>query len=204
MTKLICEEGLKAGFEMAEKKIREYPNCMELIYSLNTCLDGSLILYSANETEEELKIYQNKIIAYYEFIVSRAEEGRTREGAVYMLAGKYMNMERYDEAEEILKTLPERPADRRVLQAKLLANRGRVSEAAELLELFQWSAEDVRCEEKKDKIREELADVLNYCILMADTCGLDMDEIIQEKIKKNAEKYPVEKAYGHKEKYTEL
>ena len=59
MTKLICEEGLKAGFEMAEKKIGEYPNCMELIYSLNTCLDGSLILYSANETEEELKIYQN-------------------------------------------------------------------------------------------------------------------------------------------------
>ena len=77
-------------------------------------------------------------------------------------------------------------------------------EAAELLEVFQWSAEDVRCEEKKDKIREELADVLNYCILMADICGLDMDEIIQEKVRKNAEKYPVEKAYGHKEKYTEL
>lgn len=77
-------------------------------------------------------------------------------------------------------------------------------EAAELLEVFQWSAEDVRCEEKKDKIREELADVLNYCILMADICGLDMDEIIQEKVRKNAKKYPVEKAYGHKEKYTEL
>lgn len=77
-------------------------------------------------------------------------------------------------------------------------------EAAELLEIFQWSAEDVWCEEKKDKIREELADVLSYCILMADTCGLDMDEIIQEKVKRNAEKYPVEKAYGHKEKYTEL
>ena len=77
-------------------------------------------------------------------------------------------------------------------------------EAAELLEVFQWSAEDVWCEEKKDKIRGELADVLNYCILMADTCGLDMDEIIQEKVRKNAEKYPVEKAYGQKEKYTEL
>ena len=60
------------------------------------------------------------------------------------------------------------------------------------------------CLEAKDKIGEELADVLNYCILMADTCGLDMDEIIQEKVRKNAEKYPVEKAYGHKEKYTEL
>ena len=54
-------------------------------------------------------------------------------------------------------------------------------EAAELLEVFQWSAEDVRCEGKMDKIREELADVLNYCILMADACGLDMDEIIREK-----------------------
>ena len=72
------------------------------------------------------------------------------------------------------------------------------------MEIFQWSAEDVWCEEKKDKIRGELADVLSYCILMADTCGLDMDEIIQEKVKKNAEKYPVEKARGHKEKYTEL
>lgn len=77
-------------------------------------------------------------------------------------------------------------------------------EAAELLEVFQWSAEDVKCEEKMDKIREELADVVNYCILMADACGLDLDEIIREKIKRNNEKYPVEKAFGSKEKYTEL
>ena len=77
-------------------------------------------------------------------------------------------------------------------------------EAAELLEIFQWSGADTICEEKKDKIREELADVLNYCILMADACEVDMDEIIQEKIKRNNEKYPVEKAFGRKEKYTEL
>ena len=77
-------------------------------------------------------------------------------------------------------------------------------EAAELLEVFQWSGDDVWCNEKKDKIREELADVLNYCILMADACGLDMDVIVQEKIRKNAEKYPVRLSYGHKEKYTEL
>ena len=67
-------------------------------------------------------------------------------------------------------------------------------EAAELLEVFQWSADDIWCEEKKDKIREELADA----------CGLNLDEIIREKVRKNAEKYPVEKAYGHKETYTEL
>ena len=77
-------------------------------------------------------------------------------------------------------------------------------EAAELLEVFQWSAADVNCDEKIDKIKEELADVVNYCILMADACGLDLDEIIQAKVKKNAEKYPVEKAFGSKEKYTEL
>lgn len=77
-------------------------------------------------------------------------------------------------------------------------------EVAELLEVFQWSAADVVCENKLDKIKEELADVVNYCILMADTCGLDLDEIVSEKVKRNNEKYPVEKAFGSKEKYTQL
>lgn len=77
-------------------------------------------------------------------------------------------------------------------------------EAAELLEVFQWSGSDTVCETKKDKIREELADVLNYCILMADVCGLDMDEIIQEKIKQNNAKYPVDKAKNSSKKYDEL
>ena len=54
------------------------------------------------------------------------------------------------------------------------------------------------------KIREELADVLNYCILMADRCGLDMDEIIQEKVKRNNVKYPVGKAKDSAKKYDEL
>ena len=77
-------------------------------------------------------------------------------------------------------------------------------EAYELLEIFQWSGSDTVCENKKEKIKEELADVLNYCILMADICGLDMDEIIQEKIKRNEEKYPVEKAKDSAKKYSEL
>ena len=77
-------------------------------------------------------------------------------------------------------------------------------EASELLEVFQWSADDLFCAGKTDKIKEELADVLNYCILMADACGLDMDEIIQAKVKRNSEKYPVELAFGNKAKYTEL
>lgn len=77
-------------------------------------------------------------------------------------------------------------------------------ESAELLEIFQWSADDLYCEDKKDKIKEELADVLIYAALLADCCGLDIDEIIQNKIKKNNEKYPVGKAKGSKEKYDRL
>ena len=77
-------------------------------------------------------------------------------------------------------------------------------EAAELLEVFQWSAEDVTCSDKIDKIKEELADVVDYCVLMADVCGLDLDEIVLEKLKKNQEKYPIEKAKGSREKYNKI
>ena len=77
-------------------------------------------------------------------------------------------------------------------------------EAAELLELFQWSGTDLECAGKRDKLREELADILSYCILMADVCGLDLDEIMNEKVTKNEAKYPVEKARGNAAKYTEL
>ena len=77
-------------------------------------------------------------------------------------------------------------------------------EAAELLEIFQWSGTDVECREKMDKVREELADVLSYCILMADVCGLDLDEIMNAKIDRNELKYPVEMARGSAAKYTEL
>ena len=77
-------------------------------------------------------------------------------------------------------------------------------EAAELLEIFQWSGKDVECREKLDKIREELADVLSYCILMADVYGLDLDEIMNAKVDKNETKYPVDLARGSAAKYTEL
>ena len=77
-------------------------------------------------------------------------------------------------------------------------------EAAELLEVFQWSGGDVTAGDKQDKIAEELADVINYCVLMADACNLDLDEIIQNKIRINERKYPIEKAKGKSDKYNEL
>ena len=74
-------------------------------------------------------------------------------------------------------------------------------EAGELLEAFLWkSPEDAKVE----KVREELADVLNYAFQMADRYGLDVKEIMLEKMRKNAEKYPVAKAKGSAKKYNEI
>jgi NTP pyrophosphatase (non-canonical NTP hydrolase) len=72
-------------------------------------------------------------------------------------------------------------------------------ESAELLELFQWS-EPSNLEEVKD----ELADVLTYCILLADKYDLDIEKIVLEKLEKTKAKYPEEKSYGSSEKYDRL
>jgi NTP pyrophosphatase (non-canonical NTP hydrolase) len=74
-------------------------------------------------------------------------------------------------------------------------------EAAELNEAFLWK--DVS-EVNVEKVKEELADVFNYAILIADKYDLDIKQIVLDKIKRNAEKYPVEKAYGSAKKYNEL
>jgi len=74
-------------------------------------------------------------------------------------------------------------------------------EAGELLELFLWkNAEDAN----KEKIKEELADVFAFAFLLAEKCGFNVKDIVLEKIKKNAEKYPVSKARGTAKKYNEL
>lgn len=73
-------------------------------------------------------------------------------------------------------------------------------EANELLECFQWTEDNY----KQESVKEELADVLVYCINMLDKLGLDADEIINQKMDQNEAKYPVDKAKGKALKYTEL
>jgi len=72
-------------------------------------------------------------------------------------------------------------------------------EAAELLEHFQWGKEY-----DSSEVADELADVLIYCIYMADAMDFDIEEIICNKIAKNAIKYPVDKSKGNSKKYTEF
>ena len=74
-------------------------------------------------------------------------------------------------------------------------------EAGELLELFLWKD---AADANQEKIKEELADVFAYAFLLADKYKLDVKQIILDKIKKNADKYPVDKAKGTSKKYDEL
>lgn len=72
-------------------------------------------------------------------------------------------------------------------------------EAGELLECFQWGADA-----DDDRVREELADVLTYCLMLADRIGADPNQIILDKLALTRQKYPVDKARGSSAKYDAL
>lgn len=72
-------------------------------------------------------------------------------------------------------------------------------EAGELLECFQWNNKY-----DKDELKYEIADVMNYCILLCHQIDVDPKKIILDKMEISAEKYPIEKAKGKSDKYTKL
>ena len=72
-------------------------------------------------------------------------------------------------------------------------------EAGELLECFQWNSEA-----NDYRVREELADVLTYCLLLAERIGADPEQIILDKLAATRQKYPVDKARGRSAKYDAL
>lgn len=72
-------------------------------------------------------------------------------------------------------------------------------EAGELLECFQWNNDF-----NKEDVCGELADVVDYCILLADKLDVDLEDILLKKLEISKKKYPVEKAKGTSKKYTEL
>lgn len=72
-------------------------------------------------------------------------------------------------------------------------------EAGELLECFQWSSQA-----DPERVRDELADVLTYCLLLADRLGEDPDRIVLDKLARTRAKYPVDKSRGRSTKYDRL
>lgn len=75
-----------------------------------------------------------------------------------------------------------------------------VIEAAELLENFQWDSISPSIQ----NIKEELADIMGYCLLLCNHYNLDIEEILKEKIKINSQKYPISKSFGKSDKYNTL
>lgn len=72
-------------------------------------------------------------------------------------------------------------------------------EASELLECFQWGPDA-----SPDRVAEELADVLTYCLLLADRVGVDPEQLVRDKLEQTRRKYPVEQARGRSTKYDRL
>lgn len=75
-----------------------------------------------------------------------------------------------------------------------------VLEAAELLENYQWESG----KENIENVKEELADIVGYCLLLCEHYGFDLETIMNEKIDKNEKKYPVSKSFGKSDKYNKL
>lgn len=72
-------------------------------------------------------------------------------------------------------------------------------EAGELLECFQWGSAY-----NQEEVEMELADVVNYCIQLADKLGVGLEDIVRKKLQISAQKYPIDKSKGNSRKYTEL
>jgi NTP pyrophosphatase (non-canonical NTP hydrolase) len=82
-----------------------------------------------------------------------------------------------------------------------------VVESAELLALMQWKNGDelkAVVAKRREQLRDELADVLHSTLLLANDLGVDLPDALEQKLVKDAEKYPVHKARGRAEKYTDL
>jgi NTP pyrophosphatase (non-canonical NTP hydrolase) len=77
-------------------------------------------------------------------------------------------------------------------------------ETSEILELFQWSENNNLPKEKLNHLKDEIADIYYYLLLLAYETNIDIKKAFLDKMKKNNEKYPVEKAKGKSKKYTEL
>ncbi|MFK4011750.1 nucleotide pyrophosphohydrolase [Bacillus cereus] len=77
-------------------------------------------------------------------------------------------------------------------------------EASELLETFQRKFSEEAIETKMQEMKEEVADVMIYLLMLSDKLNIDLEEVVHAKLVKKAEKYPVEKAFGSNKKYNQL
>lgn len=129
---VIQTNGFLAGYELAQKKLAEYPNCGKLIQNLVLLLDGAITLTGV-VGEEKIK-YSNQLMSLYEK-AAKCDDPEVKTSACYMLASKYTNLERYEEAQAMIDLLPEQNTmDKRLLQAQLYNKQGKIEDAETIFE----------------------------------------------------------------------
>ena len=119
------------AFEIANKKIQEYPHCDLLIYTVATVLNAALTLSDLND--EERAEYNTVIIEWLERTADSQDE-RVRNSSVFMLVGKYVQMEKYEEANVFLNKIPDTVIDATIMKTSVLAHQEGIDTAALFLE----------------------------------------------------------------------
>lgn len=126
---IVRRQGYETAFKAAVNKIREYPTCENLIYSVILYLEGALFLYGVPEQER----YMEEFLTYYERL-AESESSERRETAVQMLISYYNNKNDFSKAEELIHSLPSSSTDREEQLAILFMRQERYSEAEKIWE----------------------------------------------------------------------
>ena len=124
-------ESIAKAFEMAVSKIQEYPHCDQLIYKIAVVLNAALTLSDLND--EERTEYNTVIIEWLERTVD-SQDDRVRNSSVFMLATKYVQMEKYEEANVFLNKIPDTVIDATIMRTSVLVYQKGTDAAALFLE----------------------------------------------------------------------
>lgn len=129
----VLSDGMDAGFQMAQEKIREFPNSDKLLHNFALQLQG--LLSTSGLDESRAVMYLKKIDEWYEQL-TQSNDSVIRNGAYYMLASRAISEKRYEKAQAYLDHMPNRQdtPDKRMLQATIYMHQERQEEAASLLE----------------------------------------------------------------------
>lgn len=168
VVKEIENNGMGAGFILAEKRIQEYPSCGALLEGMANLMQGSMLMLMSEISEENREKYQLQIAKWYERAMDCDDEAvKNRVG--FMIVSQHLRNEEYEKAQQILEQLPEpNVLNRDIFQADIFWKQGNLMEAAKLLQKnllrhvndilgILWRLTDIELENGKEDIAREVA-----------------------------------------------
>ncbi len=143
---VLKERGYKEGYELAMKKISEYPNSSKLIYNLAGFLKGAMLMFPVEEKDKAA--YEEEILGLFERTAMNSEtDWEIRGSALNMLVADYIQKENYSRAEELLTQIPDPGVDKRPMLTLLYRRQGKTEEAVKLAQqkLLQAAGDVQNC-----------------------------------------------------------